>query len=104
MSEYWVCNKRPEFGRIKEVLAMEYIREDKKLKSRIEYNRSDVIKSIENNNSWFTSTLTEDNKRKKGAEIHVVSVENEKSELFEKFIRTDRKEMTEDNLGDLPTF
>ena len=61
-------------------------------------SRSKVVSNIENGNSYCTILKTNDNKWKKGEDVHIVKVDDEK------FIRTDRNEIKKDNLENLPEF
>ena len=60
--------------------------------------RSKVVSNIENGYSYCTILKTNDKKWKKGEDIHIVKIDDEK------FIRTDRNETKKDNLGNLPEF
>ena len=84
-----------EDTRIVAVKAMEYLGE--KLLSIKTYNRSEVVKSLEDN-KWFTCKETKKNHYKRQEEIHTYKTKNDV------FIRTDKNETESDNLGELPEF
>jgi hypothetical protein len=65
------------------------------------YSREELVKSINEDNKWYTCLLKEkrgaQNIWERSAEIHIVEVDDEK------FIRTDRNKMKADNLDELPS-
>jgi sulfur transfer complex TusBCD TusB component (DsrH family) len=71
------------------------------LSNPMRYGRETVLKSINKDNKWYTCLLKEKrgarNIWERGAEIHVVEVDDEK------FIRIDGNKMKADNLGELPS-
>jgi len=106
VGEYWVSHKRKddEDIRIEQVKAMSK-KQEGGLNPGKEYTRSQVVDSIEdteNKNRWITCRFN----RKEGdttywdpgEEIHVYRTDTDA------FIRTDKNETEEDNLGDLPDF
>lgn len=102
MTEYWVNHKRMDANdeRIEQVRAM-IRKEEGGLSAPLTYNRQEVVNSIEDengNNRWYTCEETSENHYSRRAEIHVYRTANDA------FIRTDRNETEEDNLGDLPDF
>jgi len=99
MGEYWVSHKRmnTDNTRIIKVKAMER-RKGSGLSSAEEYDREEVIQSIENDNNWFTCLQKDKRIWTKKAEIHIILVNNVK------FIRTDSNQTEADNLGELPDF
>jgi hypothetical protein len=106
MPEYWVSHKRKNVdgARIEKVKAMSKKPEGGLNPGEI-YTRNQVVKSIEDTtkkNRWITCKFSkkegDTNYWTPGEEIHVYRTENDA------FIRTDRNETEEDNLGDLPDF
>ena len=62
------------------------------------WSRSEIVSNIESGHSFITILRTEDEKWKRGEDVHIIEVKGEK------YIRTDKNEIEEDNLGDLPEF
>jgi len=60
------------------------------------WSRSQIVSSIESGHSFITILRSEDGKWKRGEDVHVIKVNGKK------YIRTDKNEIEEDNLGDLP--
>ena len=58
--------------------------------------RSDVISSLENNETFVTIIKGSDGKWKKGEDVRIVKINNIN------YIRTDRNQKSSDNLGNLP--
>lgn len=102
MSEYWVSHKRMDADNTRIVQVRAFIKEKDGLSSPSVYTRQQVIDSIEKNNRWITCIYSgkKDGRDywKPGREIHVIVIKGTK------FIRTDRNETEEDNLGELPDF
>ena len=61
-------------------------------------SRKDVVKKLKHGNTYITIYKDSDNKWKKGEDVHVVKIDGEE------FIRTDKNQKKEDNLGELPEF
>lgn len=60
------------------------------------WSRSQIVSSIESGYSFITILKTEDDKWKRGEDVHIIEVKGKK------YIRTDKNEIEEDNLGELP--
>jgi len=74
---------------------------DDKVGKKSIWERIEVVETIENRGKSFCTIWKESpsgGKWKKGADIHLFLVEDEK------FLRTDKNEIEEDNLGALPEF
>ena len=63
-----------------------------------EESRSDVIKKLEAGKTYCTIIQSTSGNWKKGQTVHVAVVDGDK------FIRTDRNSVKQDNLGELPEF
>lgn len=63
-----------------------------------EWARKEVVAAITENSTFCTILRSNDNKWRRGEDIHVVVVGGEK------FIRTDANAEKQDNLGELPEF
>lgn len=98
MSEYWVSHKRMNDSetRIVKVKAMK--RTEEGLESPKVFNRTDIIESLENDNYWYTCSQKNESTWTRKEEIHIIELNGER------LIRTDRNEIKEDNLGELPSF
>lgn len=100
MVEYWITDIKINNNKIKEVRALMSTIEG--LSNPIRYTKEEIVKSIEKTDDrWYTCLLKEKrgarNIWERGAEIHVVEVDDEK------FIRIDGNKMKADNLGELPS-
>jgi len=62
------------------------------------WSRQQVVSSMEDSQTFCTITKALDGKWKRGADVHIVTVDGEK------FLRTDRNAEKADNLGELPEF
>jgi hypothetical protein len=97
--EYWVTNVNMRDTRIEQAKALMVTVE--RLSNPVRYSREEVVKSIDKDDKWYTCLLKEKlgarNIWERGAEIHVVEVDDEK------FIRTDGNKMKAENLGELPS-
>jgi hypothetical protein len=74
--------------------------EDKgdKVGSSFEETRDEVVENLNEGTSYCTIFKNDEGKWEKGEDVHPVTVEGET------YIRTDRNQTAEDNLGNLPTF
>jgi hypothetical protein len=63
-----------------------------------EWLRSNVISSLANNKTFVTLLMNEGGSYSRGVDVHEVDVNGTK------YIRTDKDQTTQDNLGNLPTF
>lgn len=63
-----------------------------------EWTRLEIVKKIENGRTFVTIFKTENGKWRKGEDVHVIEIRGKK------YIRTDKNEIEEDNLGSLPEF
>lgn len=62
------------------------------------WSRSQIVSSIESEHSFITILRSEDGKFERGEDVHVIKVNGKE------YIRTDKNEIKEDNLGDLPEY
>lgn len=60
------------------------------------WSRSGIVSNIESGRSFVTILKSEDGKWKRGEDVHIIEVEGKK------YIRADKNEIEEDNLGELP--
>lgn len=74
--------------------------EDKgdKLGNKIVFPKNEVINKIEGGITFCTAKKNDQGKYNRGSDVHVVTVNGRK------YIRTDRNDTPEDNLGELPEF
>jgi hypothetical protein len=63
-----------------------------------EWLRSNVISSLNNNKTFVTIIMNEGGSCSRGVDVHGVNVDGTK------YIRTDKDQTTQDNLGNLPRF
>ncbi len=60
------------------------------------WSRFKIVLNIESGHSFTTILRTEDEKWERGEDVHIIEVKGKK------YIRTDKNEIEEDNLGELP--
>jgi len=87
-----------DHSRIEKVKTHEYLG-DKMKKEPIIEKREDVVKNLHNDKKYFTVLRTEGkNKWKKGQKVDIFPLGDEE------FIKTEKNDKKEDNLGELPEF
>lgn len=75
------------------------VREDlgEKLEGETEWQREKVVSAIDAGKTFVTA-YKKDTKWSKGEDVHVLTINNEK------YIRTDKNNKEQDNLGELPEY
>ncbi len=85
-----------EHAKIEEVHA--YIITDNSTDGGHTYSRDEVISKIENNNKVITLIQKDNGNWKRGAEVIVFKIDNEK------YVKTESNTTKKDNLGELPEY